>query len=147
MSLFGTGFGNTFFALLILFLLFLLFRFLYVRHLYRLQARAYNSEARSAANNPHLAPYFIRIRAMADARIEQINRQERQLSTDLPPKYDDIVDTGGRGEVPKYDDIAGEEGSGQGHTNLGATGDSGLPEYDQCIQVDFPPESASPRRP
>merc|ERR1711915_277591 len=134
--------SNTFFALLILFLLFLLFRFLYVRHLYRLQARAYNSEARSAANNPSLAPSFIRIRAMADARIEQINRQERQLITDLPPKYDDIVDSGQSGEVPGVG-----ERTKHGHTNLGATADSGLPEYDQCIQVDFPSDSNSQRRP
>ena len=61
--------------------------------------------------------------------------QEHLIATDLPPKYDDIVSSDRPDGVGDRMPSDGGGNTGQGHTNLAVTGDSGLPEYDQCIQV------------
>merc|ERR1719350_2532301 len=88
-----------------------------MRYFLRMQYRASlpRPATRSAANTVNMAPYFIRLSAMQDARVQARRREEMLRATDLPPKYDDLV----------------------GYDNLSATDDKDqdmyLPAYSDCV--------------
>eukprot|EP00090_Calanus_glacialis_P018047 TRINITY_DN27981_c0_g1_i1.p1 TRINITY_DN27981_c0_g1~~TRINITY_DN27981_c0_g1_i1.p1 ORF type:complete len:137 (+),score=44.78 TRINITY_DN27981_c0_g1_i1:41-451(+) len=108
--------GNTFLYIFLIFVFIFLLRYAYMRYYLRLHYRAHPpSTTRSPANTVNLAPYFIRLSAMQDARVQARRREEHLRATDLPPKYEDLV----------------------GYTNLAATDDKDqdmfLPDYSDCV--------------
>merc|ERR1712212_225634 len=107
----GSFYSNFFLILLLVFFL----RLLYARHMMRVRA---SLASRSPTNSPHLAPYFIRLRAAQDARLYQQAVQEQRLANDLPPKYEDII-------------ISQAEEGKCGCTNLAMVDDTGLPAYNE----------------
>merc|ERR1712055_1120313 len=82
---------------------------------YQNQLPSTSSRNRSAANTVNLAPYFIRLRAMQDARLHQTRREDLLQSTDLPPKYEDII--------IGYDNFAAKDDN-----------DNDLPDYNDCVR-------------
>jgi len=109
--------GDAFLYIFLIFVIIFILRYAYMRYYLRLHYRANlaRSNTRSPANNVNLAPYFIRLSAMQDARVQARRREEILRATDLPPKYDDLIG---------FDNLAAVDDADQ---------DMYLPAYSDCV--------------
>merc|ERR1712179_248747 len=120
------GFYSNFFLFLFLLLLLIFFlRLLYARHMLWTAV-----EVRSPSNSPSMAPYFIRLRAVQDARLYQQREQAHRQATDFPPQYDDII------YPPSMEHVSNtkipDPQSGCWNPNL--LDDTGLPAYQYIVE-------------
>merc|ERR1711872_10720 len=110
--------GNGFLYIFLVFLLLFILRYAYMRYYLRLQYRSTlpRPSRRTPANTVNMAPYFIRLSAMQDARVQARRREEMLRAIDLPPNYDDLVG---------YDNLAATDDKDQ---------DMYLPAYSECVE-------------
>ena len=71
--------GDIFLYIFLIFLFIFFLRYAYMRYYLRIHYRAQlpSTSSRSMANNVNLAPYFIRLSAMQDARVQARRREVR----------------------------------------------------------------------
>ena len=71
--------GDIFLYIFLIFLFIFFLRYAYMRYYLRIhyQAQLPSTSSRSMANNVNLAPYFIRLSAMQDARVQARRREVR----------------------------------------------------------------------
>merc|ERR1711890_51720 len=130
-STMATSLYTTFFIFLSLFILLIYFlRLVYARYMMKLRA---GMEARSPSNTLQMAPYFIRLRAIQDARVNQLRNQVERQATDFPPRYEDIIYSPPTHHTHRHTATKTEPTPEPGCTNVCYLDDTGLPAY-QDIQ-------------
>ena len=86
--------GNVFLFIFLVFLFIFILRYAYMRYFLRLQYRASlpRPAHRSPANTPNMAPYFIRLSAMQDARLQARRREVGNTKESVRMVHRNILD-------------------------------------------------------
>jgi len=122
-------------------LLLYLFRMAWLKYQIR-QALANNA---NGGNQALYAPYFIRIRAMTEQRI-QSDAAERRRANELPPKYEDIVPDGPSTFDSSIAGVHSGNSPDRGRTNPGYSFEEPPPEYSTLTIQSEKPVDARPGR-
>merc|ERR1719154_712315 len=104
--------GNFFLYIFLIFMIIFLLRYAYMRYYLRKYQAHLPSSSNSSRVQGNSAAYFIRLRAMQEARLQDRGRQEMMAATDLPPKYEDL---------------------GLGQLNYAVDMDMDPPGYSECV--------------